>query len=573
MSNVFPPGFVELIKQRAFSDEYAAYCRNLLAELVEIDNTPAPDPAEMAAREAKVFDVIDNELRGLCGDGVTIERVPIDLKIADDPNYSQTYYTVTSARPAPLPAAESYRGRCNLVAMFRADSPGVGRPALYNCHVDTVAPWFRPRTVGQRLHGRGAGDDKAQIALLLAQIKLLNEARTKLGLKLGADRTYQFVIDEETGGNGALSMARDPRFAGWQAVIHEVTGNVPHPANRGAMWYKCVLHRAGTVGAEPVEMWPFVVRALEEEGMKIKAESNHPLFSPDHVQTSHGILGCYGHHPSAVNDHVAIKIEAYASANPERVAMRITEMLDAALGEYTRFYGDKRKEIDPITGQPKVSQHYKLTFEPDPRAMVYRIDIYGKAGHMGAIAQCDCAIIKAAFLLIALQRVAHNFPNIKTRGYLADAPEMLDGIILEGGQGFQPTHTMAQLRARLTDAARRGARQYCDFRGVAYSDAMVEMTFDKLHNEAYASAPDCPAMQSFQAAYAAAGMSWSAPTAWRVSCDARLFALAGHDVVTFGPGELAQAHSADESIDLRQVQQGLMISVLQAARLGGLIPT
>ncbi len=571
MPSVFPVQLVELVKRRALSDEYAAYCRNLLQELVEIDTTPAPDPAEMAAREERIFAVIDNELRGLCGDGVAIERVPIDPAIADDPNYSPAYYTMTAGRSEPLSATETYKNRYNLIALFKGHAPGgEGLPAIYNAHVDTVAGWIEPRTDGHRLYGRGACDDKAQIVLMLAQIKLFDEVRRQLGLHVSCDRVYQFVIDEEMGGNGALSMTRDRRFAGWQTIVHEITSNVPHPANRGAMWYTCTLGNGGVRDARPLEMWPFVIHALEAEGAKIKTESNHPLFRPDHVQISHGILGCYGKHPSAVNDHVAIKIEARASANPERISMRITEILEAALAEYTRTYGDKRKEADPVTGQPKVPQHYKLMFEPTRDALAWRLDIYGKAGHMGAIAQCDCAITKAAFLLIALMRVARNYPGVQARGYLADAPEMADSIVLEGGLGFQPTHPMAHLRERLTQAARHGVRHYCEFRRVPYSDAMVTMTFEKLHNEAYASPPDCPAMKAFEAAYGALGLSWPEPVAWRVSCDARLFALAGHQVVTFGPGDLQHAHAADESIDIRQIQQGLAISVLQAAALGGL---
>ncbi len=569
MSDAFPADLVSLVKQRASSDEYAAYCRNLLQELIEIDTSPKSDPAEMARNEEQVFGVIENELRALCGDDVRIERVGIDPGIAEDANYSQPYYTITPDNPSPPPASEVYKNRHNLIALFNANPPGeTGQPSIHNCHIDTVAGWIEPRSDGHRIYGRGACDDKGQVALLLAQIKLLNEIRDELGMRPAQDRVYQFVIDEEMGGNGGLSMARDERFAGWQTVVYEITSNVPHPANRGAMWYKCTLSSAGNIDVRPTGMWPFVVRALEEEGARIKAESNHPLFRPDHVQTSHGVLGCYGEHPSAVNDHVAFKMEVRASANPERIGMRITEIAETALAEYTRLYGDKSKEADPVTGQPKVPLHYKQTFEPSGDALGYRMDVYGKAGHMGAIAQCDCAITKAAFMLVALLRVARNYPTIQAQTYLADAPDARDPIVLEGGQGFQPTHPMAQLRTRLTEAARRGARQYCEFLRVPYDDRMVEMTYEKLHNEAYASPPDCPAMQAFEAAFGALDMPWPEPAAWQVSCDGRLFALAGHDVVTFGPGELQSAHSADECIDLRQLQQALAVSVLQILKLG-----
>jgi acetylornithine deacetylase/succinyl-diaminopimelate desuccinylase-like protein len=100
---------------------------------------------------------------------------------------------------------------------------------------------------------------------------------------------------------------------------------------------------------------------------------------------------------------------------------------------------------------------------------------------------------------------------------------------------------------------------------------MSNMRYDKLHNNAFACDVSSPGMQSFQWAYEASGKPWPEPTGWQVSCDARIFAKHGHNVVTFGPGTLKEAHSDTEHLDMRQVQEGLILSVLQAMRLGGAI--
>ena len=222
------------------------------------------------------------------------------------------------------------------------------------------------------------------------------------------------------GGNGSLSMALDERFRGYEAIVHEITGNIAHPANRGCVWYQCTLTSAGVAGAKAVEMWPFVIRALEIEGARIKAEGKHPLFKPEHIQTNHGILGMYGKHPSAVNDHVAVSMTVTGVANPDRLAMRVTEIIDAAVREYVQRYGDKTKEMDGETGKAKVERHYKLQVASAGSSPTFRLDVYGKAGHMGAVAKCDGAITKTAFIMLALMQAGKAFAQIKGEGKFAD---------------------------------------------------------------------------------------------------------------------------------------------------------
>jgi len=83
-----------------------------------------------------------------------------------------------------------------------------------------------------------------------------------------------------------------------------------------------------------------------------------------------------------------------------------------------------------------------------------------------------------------------------------------------------------------------------------------ETRFDKLHNDAFARSVDGPAMNAVLAAARDAGVYDGSPIrGWDVSCDARIFAREFPDaeVITFGPGELAQAHSNDEHGDIKDV--------------------
>lgn len=572
MSHKDVSSIVEFVKQRAASEEYRKYCQDLLAEMVAIDTCIQSDVDRLRQNEEKVFAICERELRAIAGDRVRIVRDPINPKIQEHPYYSQLYYTCSPDRPKPLSCEETYKGRFNLVSTLPADNPSTGgKDAFYNAHIDCVAPFFGPRAEGPLLYGRGTADDKGEIVLLIAQIRLIEEVRSKFGISFGANRVYQFVIEEEMGGNGSLSLVVDERFKGYEAIIHEITGNLAHPANRGCVWYQCTLTAAGVANARTVEMWPFVIRALEIEGARIKAEGKHPLFKPEHIQTNHGVLGCYGKHPSAVNDHVAFTVSVAGVANPDRLAMRIGEVIDAAVREYVQRYGDKTREIDPETNKPKVERHYKLQVVGGGSSPTFRLDVYGKAGHMGAVAKCDGAITKAAFIMLALLQAGKAFAQVKATGSFADAAGPIDPLVLEGGQGFVPTHDMDQVMSRLRQAAAQGVQDYCRFAGVQYKAEMSEVRFDKLHNNAFACPTDSPGMESFRWAYEALGKAWPEPTGWQVSCDARIFARHGHNVTTFGPGTLKEAHSDTEFLDMRQVQEGLALSVLQAMKLGGAV--
>ncbi len=562
---------VEFIKERAASAEYVDYCRDLLTEMIAIDTAIQSDIDRLRANEDKVFAIAEREVKAILGNKAKVLRLPIDCRIEEHPYYSGLYYTTNAQRKEPLTCEQTYKGRYNLVIEVEPDAGGADHAAdaFYNAHIDTVGPFFGPRMEGPLLFGRGACDDKGEVVLLIAQMKLIAEAQAKFGLKLGGRRVYQFVIEEEMGGNGSLSLAVDGRYAGYEAIIHEITRNIPHPANRGCVWYQCTIGSAGQGGARTVEMWPFVIRALEDEGAKIKAEGAHPLFKPEHVQTNHGVLGPYGEHPSAVNDHVAVVMTVEGAGKPEQLRSRVEKVVDMAVQDYVARYGDKTKEADPETGKPKVARHYNLEQAQSAGATAFRLDIHGKAGHMGAVVRCDGAITKAAWVVRALLEDARTQPPIAVTMSFPDAAGPVDPLALEGGQGFVPTHEMDDVMKRLADAAALGAQEYCTFAGVEFRPGMVDMRYDKLHNNAFATDVESPGMKAFRWAFDALGREWPEPTGWQVSCDARIFAKHGHNVVTFGPGSLDEAHSDTEHLDLRQVPDGLAISTLQAIRLAG----
>ncbi|MEK7707073.1 MAG: M20/M25/M40 family metallo-hydrolase, partial [Verrucomicrobiota bacterium] len=86
---------------------------------------------------------------------------------------------------------------------------------------------------------------------------------------------------------------------------------------------------------------------------------------------------------------------------------------------------------------------------------------------------------------------------------------------------------------------------------------VVTVVYEKLHNVAFDGDPDSPSMRNAIAAAKQCGLWQNEPVlGWTVSCDARLFATEypGMQVLTFGPGQLACAHSDEEQISLDEIR-------------------
>jgi acetylornithine deacetylase/succinyl-diaminopimelate desuccinylase-like protein len=262
----------------------------------------------------------------------------------------------------------------------------------------------------------------------------------------------------------------------------------------------------------------------------------------------------------------------------KKVKGLVQDCLLAGLANYIGLYGDKTKVKDPATGRPMVARHYALK----TTQAGFVVEVYGAAGHMGAIRERDGAITKAAHLVRSL---VCSKPRIEA---LADGPMnmILDNrgpggnrrgpasarhgkaasarpggapLIIEGGQGFVPTHSMKEVMGRLRAAAERGAESFLRRIGRAEKGReVVTVVFEKLHNEAFDGDPNSGSVKNaIKAAHLCRIWKDEPILGWTVSCDARLFAseYPGLEVLTFGPGRLLHAHSDQEQIDLEEIRQ------------------
>ncbi len=540
------------------SKGFRSYLTRLLVELCEIDTTPKPDVAEMRTAEDRCFRILERELGALKHPGARLERRLINPAIQTHPNYSLLHFTKTPVRPQGLTPEEVYAGRSNLLYTVPGTGKGdSGNSIALNAHIDVVAPYLAPRAKGGVVYGRGACDDKGPVVGLVAAFKVLATALANAGVAWKRNVMGMFVVEEETGGNGSLALATDRELKQlYDAVlVSECTGLKIHPANRGAVWYRAELQPPAGVSA--FEMFAFINEEMEKEGSAIRAESRHALFPQRPVQTCHGIIGSFGEHPSRICGEVSFAI-SFERQPSEAIEHLVADCLASGLAGYVGLYGDKTKVNDPATAKPMVARHYDLQRRGDG----FQVDVHGAAGHMGSIRERDGAITKAAHLVRSLVFSRARLEQAGASMRLALCGSANNGLnhhlILEGGQGFVPTHSIREVMGRLREAVQRGAENYLRRMGRSESGSTVAMvTYEKLHNVAFDGDPGSPSMRHAIAAAQTCGLWEDQPVlGWTVSCDARLFATEypGMPVLTFGPGQLVHAHSDHEQITVDEIR-------------------
>ena len=581
-----PPETVRAVRDALAGEAVRDYARDALAETVRVDTLSTPDLADTAAREQQVLGSIERRARAL-DTASAIRRVPILPEIDRYKEYTIPSYARREDGAVP-PAAEVYAGRYNLIVTV----PGAdttGRGLAVNAHVDVVAPYFAFSEHDGRLWGRGVVDDKGQCVAMLVAMKALGEQRRVTRALPPREVTLQFVIDEEMGGNGSLSVAADKSVRFGCVCVCEATQMTVHPANRGAVWYRIELETTRQTGLSAALLAGRVLLELRAEGERIKAESNHPLFPDRPVQTCNGVMGGWGPHPSRVSPMVGLCVarpEDCGDAVWDEMAAAIDAAVRRGVTSYCERYGDATRQPDPDdASRPKVVRHFDVL----PRDDYIAVCLYGKAGHMGKIDELDCAATKAAHVMAELEQALGGQGGI----FLAEGPPQeqqtapiepestvvfrgpdegsLRRVVMEGGQGFVPTHKIDDVQVRIARAAERAAAAYCEERGFPSDTVKVTSTFDRLHNNAFERPADSPAMAAALAALKLADLDKGEPVrGWEVSCDARLFAdlRPDVDVITFGPGDLRYAHSDEESITVEEILKGAEFLVYLALLYG-----
>jgi len=213
-------------------------------------------------------------------------------------------------------------------------------------------------------------------------------------------------------------------------------------------------------------------------------------------------------------------------------------------------------------------------FPANRGALWFRLKTFGVSAHMGRRHEAVNAIEK--MMEACRQLLAYEQELIAaSRGYPLferyEAPVQLclgmihagnwpsmvpDECVLEGGVGFLPNKTMAQVKQEMEAAIRRSEDEWLK--------SHFELTYPKLHNDAYELDPKHPLVTTLHQAALACGLP-SEVFGWNVSCDARLYAkVAGLPTVVFGASDIREAHSTGEKIAWPEVLRTAEVLVKMA---------
>ena len=201
-----------------------------------------------------------------------VKLVPLSDDLLNDPEYS-----------SPIQGIK-YNGRQYLKLMIRGT--GSGKSVILNAHTDVVPAsakdkdQFKPYQKNNAVYGRGACDDKGQIATFYLLLKIIKEK----GLKFKGDIIFHIVVEEENGGNGTLAAIRSGDKANAVIVLESSSLKI-FSAIRGAVWFKVTCFgesgHSGYSGtsASALKMAIQVMQILENYQKKLLSESKGiPLF-------------------------------------------------------------------------------------------------------------------------------------------------------------------------------------------------------------------------------------------------------------------------------------------------------
>lgn len=194
-----------------FIDEAASF----LCEMITYPST--------RGNEGALNRFIYDKMKSLCDNA---ELIQIPDSFISHPNYSWYIPDLT------------YSETQNVRLKFNRKSSD-GKSLIINAHTDVVPKSknqinaFVPKVENSIVYGRGACDDKGQIAVIYLLLLCLKE----LNLKPLAELIIDFVIEEENGGNGTLFSLQDQIKAD-AAIVMEPTELKIFPAVRGAVWFE-----------------------------------------------------------------------------------------------------------------------------------------------------------------------------------------------------------------------------------------------------------------------------------------------------------------------------------------------
>ena len=245
------------------------------------------------------------------------------------------------SHPRAAPFDWDVAGKRNVVADWAPGGEG-GRSLILNGHIDVVGPasarlWRTPPFVatrdGEWLYGRGAGDMKAGLAAIVGAVAGLR----RLGLSPLGPVQLQSVVEEECGGNGALTCALAGLRADAVVIPEPYPGFVP-TAQVGVLWFHVDIAGApahvaeAAEGVNAIEAGYAIVRELHVLEEELNADPPPPFDAIPHPLNFNVGVVSGGDWPSTVAAECTLscRLAAYPGMRIEDLKRRVEEAVARA---------------------------------------------------------------------------------------------------------------------------------------------------------------------------------------------------------------------------------------------------
>ncbi len=261
---------------------------------------------------------------------------PVDMPLDEE---------MLRAHPAASPFSWDVSAKRNVVADWPTTGEG-GRSLVLNGHIDVVSAaaehfWrtapFEPVRDGDWLYGRGGGDMKGGLAVILGAVKALRA----LGLGPRAPVQLQSVVEEECTGNGALQCAVSGLHADACVVTEPFPGSMSI-SQVGVLWFHIDIAglpaHAGDAqdGANAIEASFPVVAALRRLEEELNESPPPPYDIFDHpINLNVGVLRG-GDWPSTVAAECTLscRLALYPGREVDWLKARVEEAVASATGAH-----------------------------------------------------------------------------------------------------------------------------------------------------------------------------------------------------------------------------------------------
>lgn len=301
-------------------------------------------------REGAVVDLVESEL----------QRMKVDCAAIDfDPD---TLGKIPSAQP-PFSAVS---GRRNLIGTIRGS--GGGRSLALNCHLDVVPigderEWTHSQgeVFDNILYGRGAYDDKAGVIICLEVLRILSGAR------LRGDVIAQFVLEDETTGNGSLLCLEANKGADATIIIDGTRGDRGINEHAGNIRFGVTLFgkpasvSVSHMGVNAAEMLAGLILEIKFAVHTLNATNYEPWTRfPSPNQLSIIALSC---HETTLTVPALASATCYATFTPPHCVTSFIAMIEYVGANFAERHSLPRKPVFDWTGfkaEPVKSASFEL---------------------------------------------------------------------------------------------------------------------------------------------------------------------------------------------------------------------